>query len=322
MRSLNLFLVLLSCLFLEIIGQDVLTEATTLSNEIEDPDTPSFTFLKDRKSSGLSKRIIGGNVATANQFPYQVALFVYEGNTVYFCGGSLITDSWVLTAAHCIDSASYVIAALGSHDLSSTESSRIVLNSSKFIIHEDWDESLLQNDVALIQLPESVTINQQISTIKLAEGTNTYDSLMSICLGWGITIYGSTSNVLRYVDLEVITNEKCSAYRDYSGYIVDTHICTSGNGTLGSCNGDSGGPLVINGEQIGIVSFGAADCQAGLPSVFTRVTEYNSWIQDALNGTYIYTDPSSYQGNNGYSIQPISVLNYLLIILFIYRQYI
>lgn len=104
-----------------------------------------------------------------------------------------------------------------------------------------------------------------------------------------------------------MTNEACAAYQEYSSYIVSHHLCTAGknfdinikqlngskttlyftkyllgNGTVGSCNGDSGGPLLVDGIQVGLVSFGVSDCSAGYPSVYTRVTDFYSWINTTI----------------------------------------
>ncbi|ENN74004.1 brachyurin [Dendroctonus ponderosae] len=242
-----------------------------------------FTFNKDRAPATISTRIIGGNVATSNEYPYQVALYVYIQRMLYFCGGTLITQQWVLTAAHCAESATSIVVILGSHNLAEEEDTRIIYNTSTFIIHENWDADTLQNDIALIKLPTSVKLSSYINVVPIASGSDLYEGLTGQCLGWGKTLLGSLSDELRYVDVEVISNDNCSSYSDYTTYIMDQHLCTSGAGIVGSCNGDSGGPLVIEGTQVGIVSFGASDCSAGLPSVFARLTTFYDWINTSIN---------------------------------------
>ncbi|XP_076254609.1 brachyurin-like isoform X1 [Rhynchophorus ferrugineus] len=275
------------CLLIRVnFGKESLNESTFIAQQIKkeiSTTKENIEFLKDSLIGNVITRIIGGDVATAHQFPYQVALFVYANMQLYFCGGSLINNQWVLTAAHCVEGASYIIVALGSHNLAVTESDRRIYNTSKFIIHEEWDEDTLQNDIAVVGLPQPVPLSNNIATVRLAEKADSYENIIGICLGWGVTILGVSSNILRYVKLNIISNSACAAYSEYKSYIRDTHICTSGKGIVGSCNGDSGGPLIVDGKQIGIVSFGATNCQAELPSVFTRVPEFHPWIADALN---------------------------------------
>ncbi|XP_066144714.1 uncharacterized protein [Euwallacea fornicatus] len=270
-------------LWICIFGQEAYLEefTTTLAslNEIpvKQPSSP-FVFNKDKSPSIIVKRIIGGDVATPHAYPFEVALYVYVYSALYFCGGSLITNEFIMTAAHCVDGATNFIAVLGAHDLNVQEDNRLAFNTSTFIIHEGWNSNTLQNDIALVKLPEKVTFSSYISPVTMASGTDTYSGLISRVLGWGKTTYGSLSDVLRYVDAPVITNEQCSSYSEYTSYIVNHHLCTEGNGTVGSCNGDSGGALLVNGVQVGIVSFGVEDCTASLPSVYTRVTDFNDWV--------------------------------------------
>lgn len=82
---------------------------------------------------------------------------------------------------------------------------------------------------------------------------------------------------LQTIQLPVITNAVCQS--SFGSTVQDQHICTSGAGGRGACNGDSGGPLVVSGVEIGVVSFGASQCQAGHPSVYARVSFFRSWIE-------------------------------------------
>nr|QGT40994.1 Chy3a [Tomicus yunnanensis] len=278
-----------------------------------------FKFNRDRTPATISTRIIGGNVATANEYPYQVALYVYIQRMLYFCGGTLITQQWVLTAAHCAESATSIVIILGSHNLAEEEDSRLVYNTTTFIIHENWDADTLQNDIALIKLPKNIALTSYINTVPVANGSDLLEGLTGRCLGWGKTLLGSLSDVLRYVDVEVISNDNCSAYSDYTEYILDQHLCTSGAGIVGSCNGDSGGPLVVDGTQVGIVSFGASDCAAGLPSVFARTTMFYDWINHNIG----YYNATLYQtsSHGSRTILPTYRLFYVLISSCIIRIY-
>ncbi|XP_066144718.1 uncharacterized protein [Euwallacea fornicatus] len=271
-------------------GLDQLTPTLASTDEIPTNRSPSpFIFNKDKSPSLLSTRIIGGEDATANEYPFQVALYIYKDGSTYFCGGSLITNEFIMTAAHCVKGAINVVAVLGSHDLSVAEDNRVTYITSTYFIHKGWSSSTFQNDIALIQLPEKVTLNSYISTVTIASGTDTYSGLTSRVLGWGKTSLGTLSTVLKYVDAPVMTNAECSSYNGYAAFISDYHLCTSGKGTVGSCNGDSGGPLLVDGVQVGIVSFGEENCSASIPSVYTRVTKFNGWINEKVT-TYASSD--------------------------------
>nr|QGT40992.1 Chy1a [Tomicus yunnanensis] len=223
-------------------------------------------------------RIVGGSVATRGAFPYQAALII---NSSSFCGGSIISSIWVLTAAHCVDTATSVQIIVGAHNPRTTvnEPTQVRLAASARVLHSGWNSATLLNDVALLRAA-SIPISQSgISAISLAPASSgTFAGQNAIVSGWGRTTDASTAiaNELRFVQVPVITNAVCQ--NSYGSSVQAQHICTSGAGGRGSCNGDSGGPLVIGSVEVGIVSFGARLCQAGHPSVYARVSSFRSWI--------------------------------------------
>lgn len=86
-----------------------------------------------------------------------------------------------------------------------------------------------------------------------------------------------------YIVSDILSNEECESIEPYDLVIQSTHLCLSGVSDevkVGTCNGDSGGPLAVGGIQVGLVSFGYTDCEAGMPSVFTRLSEYRDWIRE------------------------------------------
>lgn len=111
-----------------------------------------------------------------------------------------------------------------------------------------------------------------------ADASNDYVGTTARISGWGLTdgLGDTLSEVLNYVDVDVITNEDCE---EAFGDLPETNICTSGDQDTGSCNGDSGGPLVAEDKQIGVVSFGIMFCLPGYPSGFTRLTSFLDWIE-------------------------------------------
>jgi len=234
-------------------------------------------------------RIVGGFEAEPNQWPWQVALFV---DNAWFCGGSLISENYVLTAAHCVDGASYYDIMAGAHNVrESSEPNRVEITSFNGWYHPQWDPNTLSNDIALIELPSPITFNDYIKPSCLPSVGDTADpNELVTATGWGKPSdnAGGISPVLRMVeDLPIITNSECNAIY---GIVGDGVVCIDTTGGKGTCNGDSGGPLnmkfdVKDGaagqkwKQIGVVSFGAsAGCEVGYPAGFSRTEYYRDWL--------------------------------------------
>ncbi|XP_037774657.1 chymotrypsin BII-like [Penaeus monodon] len=230
--------------------------------------------------NGVS-RIVGGTEATPHSWPHQVALFIDD---MYFCGGSLISSEWVLTAAHCMDGAGFVEVVLGAHNIRENEASQVSMTSTDFFTHENWNSWLLTNDIALIRLPNAVEFNDNISTVKLPSSDVAVGTIVTPT-GWGrpSDSAGGISNVLRQVDVPVMSNNDCDSVY---GIVGDGVVCIDSEGGKGTCNGDSGGPLNLNGMTYGITSFGSsAGCEAGYPDAFTRVHYYLDWIEQKTGVT-------------------------------------
>ncbi|KAK7790018.1 hypothetical protein R5R35_012979 [Gryllus longicercus] len=222
-------------------------------------------------------RIVNGATATRGQFPYQVALYL-DGRS--FCGGSIISNRWVLTAAHCAQGISTFTVYLGAQNLNNNENGRQIITTSQKIVHSGYNSNTLNNDIALVNLGQNVAFTTYIQAIQLASGSATYAGNTARASGWGRTSQNSgVSNTLNYVDLPIITNTVCA--QTYGSIIVSSTLCASGSGGKSTCNGDSGGPLVDrnSGRQIGVVSFvSSAGCASGAPSGYIRVTSFTSWI--------------------------------------------
>ncbi|XP_049792437.1 brachyurin-like [Schistocerca nitens] len=234
----------------------------------------------------VGERITNGEVATLGQFPYQVGLIITVAQGQAFCGGSLISDTWVLTAGHCAEPGTVFEVHLGAYYIREDEAQQVVVTSTEKIVHELY--ILTFNDIALVQLPSAVTFNEYVQPVNLpssSELNNKFVGAETTVSGWGLESDSSEqiSEVLRYAVAPVISHLTCNL-RYFFLIDDDMHICTSGDNGVSTCNGDSGGPLVIyeadgSPTQIGIVSFGISlGCEIGWPPVFTRVTNYMEWI--------------------------------------------
>jgi hypothetical protein len=181
------------------------------------------------------ERIVGGVEATEHAWPWQVALFI---NGAWFCGGSIISENYVLTAAHCVDGASSIDVIAGAHNVrASSEPHRVEITSYNSWTHPQWNPMDLSNDIGLIELPSPLAMNDYITTSCLpVPGDIPAIGSMASVTGWGRPSdnAGGISDVLREVqDLPIMSNADCNAVY---GIVGDGVICLDTTGGRGSCN--------------------------------------------------------------------------------------
>lgn len=243
-------------------------------------------------------RIVGGEITEQNSRPYQVALYARVGTIgeLGFCGGALIHQEWVLTAAHCCfhngEEVNHVQAILGAHSLYDRyEHGRRIVNVAELVIHPDWDPSTFNNDMALLRLANTIQLTDTIDTVRLpyrSISSFNFAGAGAVASGWGIAAEGVTfvAPTLRQKLMTVITDTLCNM--SYFNQLSENTICAF-YGSAGTCKGDNGGPLTIiynatdddDGEEllIGVTSFiSSGGCNDDVPSVFTRVQRYLDWI--------------------------------------------
>jgi len=237
---------------------------------------------------GPNMYITGGNEATPHEYPWMAALFFEMNGQRYFCGGTLISDEWVMTAAHCVADADAMTVFLGAHNVKEeTEEGRLELVSTNWFAHPKWSQITISNDIGLVQLPRKINFTETMRPICLPSYSDVDDKFAGLdapASGWGKPTDSATSisPVLREVITETITNLAC-VFELFQ--ISSKNICISGRGGKSTCNGDSGGPLhkvMEDGrmKQIGITSFGLAfGCELGFHAAFTRVTSFLEFIE-------------------------------------------
>ncbi len=230
-------------------------------------------------------RIVGGIESAPNAWPFAASI-LYEdrrGRFFHYCGGSLIYDRWVLTAAHCEVEAGDVVI-LGRHDL--RQAGGVVVRVERVVTHEHYDPNSHDNDLALLMLaaPGAASMPRVRFEVPPAIGQAV------TAIGWGASEPGGpTSAVLRQVTVPAGKLDDCRA--NYAGLrppvpITDNMIC-AGKPGQDSCQGDSGGPLLAGANdstaQVGIVSFGAGCGLESFPGVYTRIDRYVAWIESKVS---------------------------------------
>nr|ABI63359.1 protease serine 2 preproprotein [Homo sapiens] len=220
-------------------------------------------------------KIVGGYICEENSVPYQVSL----NSGYHFCGGSLISEQWVVSAGHCYKSAinsklsgrgceyHRIQVRLGEHNIEVLEGNEQFINAAKIIRHPKYNSRTLDNDILLIKLSSPAVINSR-------------ESLIS---GWGNTLSSGADypDELQCLDAPVLSQAECEA--SYPGKITNNMFCVGFlEGGKDSCQGDSGGPVVSNGELQGIVSWGYGCAQKNRPGVYTKVYNYVDWIKDTI----------------------------------------
>jgi len=243
-------------------------------------------------ASGTDSFIVGGEVAKPNEFPWMAYLLYKMPEGLGACGGSLISQEYVLTAAHCVKGFSDFTVYLGAHDLEQNNNSNVQKISATGKFHNDYDVTTIINDIAIIKLGTLAKFNTVVSPICLPfENMTTMDFARETTLlsGWGRGANSAQVTVLRKANFVAMANTLCKVF--FGPIIQDSNICVkSPNFEDGGCHGDSGGPLSwIDPASkryfvIGAASFVKVNedgsCDPKAPTVFTRVTSFLKWIND------------------------------------------
>jgi secreted trypsin-like serine protease len=234
--------------------------------------------------------IVGGVKSAPGRWPFQAALLLASDSNnrqAQFCGGSVIDEEFVLTAAHCTD----FLHARDLHVLTGTQSLAVGGTRHevrRIKIHPQYDGSTFDFDVALVQLKAKITdvrpgqmanvITRDQESLLAPPGTT------SFVTGWGDT--GTTfPTSLREVSVPIVGRDRCNSEQSYDGQVTARMLCAGlRRGGKDSCQGDSGGPLMVMDKtrrfqtQAGIVSWGTGCALPDLYGVYSRLSVLEKWV--------------------------------------------
>lgn len=231
-------------------------------------------------------RVIDGSIAHHHQFPWHLSLQIVTSTStnIRYCGGSLISNQFVLTAASCLRDATSVRIDMGSVLFLEPQVSQ---ESTQFVSHSQFNAQHNANNIGIIRLPSPISEYSNTLRPILIPGTQhageQYVGVQSYISGYGVYTLGGNvlSNQLRFGQQTTLTNVECQQSFDQR-YVQASSICAKSNATQTVCHGDIGGALVVQYQdtwmQIGIAStIGPNGCSG--PTVYTRLTSYIDWIK-------------------------------------------
>uniref|UniRef100_A0A182TI49 Peptidase S1 domain-containing protein n=1 Tax=Anopheles melas TaxID=34690 RepID=A0A182TI49_9DIPT len=273
--------------------------------------TLNWNLLPTRNCGTITvNRIAHGNTTRVFEYPWMV-LLRYESNSVLSdrCGGSLINNRYVLTAAHCVRTSSsirLVKVRLGEHDKRQQIDCHVYSDGEKdcadpavdvdiesMIVHKDYNRPIkFRHDIALLRMAQEVEFSDSVKPICLPVNEDVRRKVLPkyIITGWGTTEQQSLSDLLLQAIVNHVPVPECQQKMNENFLYVtladEWQMCAAGEGLVDSCQGDSGGPLGFSVDvagakfvQFGIVSAGVRSCgKESVPGIYTRVTSYMNWI--------------------------------------------
>lgn len=264
---------------------------------------------------GLGNRILGGTRTELEEHPW-AALLMYDtakGRIIPKCGGSLINERYVLTAAHCIRNIPErwklhsvrfsVIDAISEENCTKIEEEEVCRQEfgvEQITVHPEYNKDSINklHDIAIVKLAEDVTFGQYVKPICLPFDQAIADMPIQdeefTVTGWGQTEREIVSRFQLRVEINGKSNDLCDkVFGKANVTLTENHLCVGGDAGRDSCKGDSGGPLLRlvlnNWYQVGVVSFGAKKCGSeGFPGIYTNVAKYLNWISDVVNENHCH----------------------------------
>lgn len=247
-----------------------------------------------------------GNPVFAGEVPWHAAIFVWEGtNLSYQCGGTLITEDRVITAAHCVtrpgsttkNPVEPMIVYLGKESLYTSTPNVQSSSVAKLIVHPEYIPTSFFSDIAVIHLKYHMTLTQFVNPICLWTGSSDLKELVDragTIPGFGLNESGKLSTNIAKVKMPVVSQKDCILSKPelYGHLLLGSSFCAGFRNGSSVCNGDSGGGMVFSENSHwflrGIVSFGRSNsedrytCDTHSYVVFTDVAKFTPWIKEHI----------------------------------------
>ena len=259
-----------------------------------------------RPGNEVFARISGGRNVTEGEMPWMARLSVtYVDAASETCGGFILDENWIITAAHCLKWVVFVNVSVGriSYEWGSSGQHEqvVIVPVTRIFAHPNYDPLTFENDIGLVHLPKPLRLNDHVQPICILDQDSCENQVRAdssnvdhcntnvISAGWGFNRPGVVTDYLKAVDLEIVPHDECQ--RQYSPrHIFQQQICVQGR-VFGddTCKGDSGGPLFCyqNGKPvaIAIVSFGPSHCGVPLPGGYNRICSHINWMKQIVTNS-------------------------------------
>uniref|UniRef100_A0A3B3YCH7 Coagulation factor IX n=1 Tax=Poecilia mexicana TaxID=48701 RepID=A0A3B3YCH7_9TELE len=277
------------------------TTPTAAAASTTEPDLDSYDYDDFGQNQSLSdsqtpfKRIVGGRSVAPGEIPWQVGLIAKPSGRL-FCGGSILSERWVITAAHCLrEAAGSFSVRVGEHNTEITEGREKDYEVLEEQPHPRYNATLdiYNHDIALLYLKETISFSATVRPICIGPMAFIEDLVKqpspATVSGWGRTRFmGITSNILQKVEVPLVDQTECK--KSSNERITPVMFCAGFYDVAkDACQGDSGGPHAKSYRDTwfltGIVSWGEECAKEGKYGVYTRVSVYYSWIKYAMSVT-------------------------------------